>query len=296
MPERRLRYEARPPGEARRPPRRTHPRSERSTQRVAPQPARTGGQGVPGPLRRATAPGAGLPASAAAGSARSGASGGGLRVRGTRYVKRSEHGCARLGGRRASPGGRASCGPAMRHGHHRLPSDGRGSAPAAWRCAPSEGAPPAGQARFARVLRAAGALVDALGATRLAVEHGRFAPAPRAAGARFTRRAASRLGCGAGSLRSRTAEHGPPPTGHRPPATGHRQPATPAEHVPDRSAPPPPPPGYFPSSIAREIPMRSSSGRSSRSMPSAYLRISYCASGLRRWDRKWITPCSDTVQ
>ena len=138
----------------------------------------------------------------------------GLRV--DRYVQRSERGCTRLGGRRASPGGRASGGPAIRHGLHLLPSDGRGSAPAAWRCAPSEGAPPAGQARFARVLRAAGARFTRLRPSGFAcgagslrsrstgrrrpygrgsalraspAEQGRCAPAPRAGGARFTRSA-----------------------------------------------------------------------------------------------------------
>ena len=173
----------------------------------------------------------GVPASAAAGFARSGASGCG--VRGARCVERSERGCVRLGGRRASPGGRASWGPAWRHGLHRLPSDGRGSAPAARRCAPSEGAPPAGQARFARVLRAAGARFTRRAASRLGcgacslrsrstgrrrpcgrgsalrappAEQGRFAPAPRAAGARFTRSALrASLRCRLASLAHRGA-------------------------------------------------------------------------------------------
>ena len=146
-----------------------------------------------GPSPTSNARGAGVPASAVAGFARVGASGGGVRGVagrfGVRVAGASLRGAfrARVCTPRRSPGfarrSRLGWG-AKRHGLHRLPSDGRGSAPAARRFAPREGAPPAGQARFARVLRAAGA--------------------------RFTRRAASRLGCGACSLRSRSTGRGRP--------------------------------------------------------------------------------------
>ena len=193
-------------GEARRPPRRVHPRSERSTQRVPRTPRRPSGRS-PRPPRRAHP----FPANLSERGTRESLSPGRVAIGGTRCVERSEHGCTRLGGRRASPGFGASCGPANRHGLHPLPSDGRGSAPAAWRCAPSEGAPPAGQARFAHVLRAAGARLDAAPPCGLRLWSMLASLAlhrPQAPDSRVRRCAPH---CGTGSLRSRPARRVPQP-------------------------------------------------------------------------------------
>ena len=142
----------------------------RSGSAVGPSPLSHGPTGLAQPVGR-DLPSAGVYASAAAGSARSGASGCG--VRDTRCVERSERGYARLGGRRASPGGRASCGE--RRGMGYTVSH------------PMDAATPCG-------LR-----LRSMGASRPL--HGPQAPDSRA------RRCAPR--CGACSLRSRSALRAP---------------------------------------------------------------------------------------
>ena len=199
--------EARPPGEARRPPRRTYPRSERSTQGVAPRAARTGGGRVAGPL----------------------------------YVQRAERGYTRLGGRGLRPLGAprvAGCGWTAAWN---VPSAGMyASAGAGLRPAgaprvglrfgmgytvdhPMDAAPrqPLGAARQARALRLQDRLASLASCEPQApvsrgsalrappAEHGRFAPAPRAAGARLDALGAARLAVEPWALRARSTGHGP---------------------------------------------------------------------------------------
>ena len=179
-------HEARPPGEARRPPRRTHPRSERSTQRVARQPhsaprqpRRPSGQS-PRPPRR-VGPRSDWRGVAGAGAAGArGAAGRGLRA--TRCVERSERGCVRLGDRGlrplgASGGERTGMGYTVSH-----PMD-------------AAARQPLGAARQARALR----LQDRLASL---ASCGPRAPV-------WTRLRPSGFACGACSLRSRSTGHGP---------------------------------------------------------------------------------------
>ena len=215
MPNRRA-HEARPPGEARRPPRRAYPRSGRSTQRVAlgrrapagnarrrstrrvrrRTPRRPSGRS-PRPPRRVHPRSERCAQRVAPGRWGLGTNGSVLRQ--TRCVERSERGCVRLGGRRASPGFGASCGERIGMGYtlsHPMDAATR---------------QPLGAARQARALRLQDRLAslascgpqapDSRGYALRAspAEHGRFAPAPRAAGARFTR-FASRLWSMAASL------------------------------------------------------------------------------------------------